>query len=547
MTPTASAAARTESSTPASASTTARSWAPIVLPVAVFALAAFAWLYEGRGVTFFIDEWQWIIGRHSPNEASLLQPFHNHLMAVPIAIHQALYRLVGIGSQVPYRVVLLGVHLTCSWLVFTYVRRRIPWQLALAAASVLAFYGYTWTITLWPISLGWAIATAAAVGALLLLDRDARRADAGAAALLVIGIASTSVAVAFVVGIAAEIVLKREWRRIWVVVVPVAVYGAWFLGYGSGTTEPGSLGAVVRFIEKLLAQTTGTLLGVQARGTWAHVTLGVVGAALAVTWYTLGRRTSPRVAGLVVALGSYTVLLALARATSGVTTWYSYPAAVLLLLLVAELLAGRLAASWLTFAVIMVAVWAIAWNLGEMRDAGDFLRGISQREQAELAVTDLVRDRVDPSFKPENYFLRDVTARAYFDVEDRYGSPAFSIAELRRSPRAARRAADGVLVRALKITPRIAGTPPVAAGCENLLGSHSKARTKGGILFVQGATSVSIGMFDDALQPLRSIGSGLATRVDLPVLPGAPQWSLRFETTGSVRLCTLPGSARGGL
>ena len=379
MTPTASAAAPTESSTPASASTTARSWAPIVLPVAVFALAAFAWLYEGRGVTFFIDEWQWIIGRHSPNEASLLQPFHNHLMAVPIAIHQALYRLVGIGSQVPYRVVLLGVHLTCSWLVFTYVRRRIPWQLALAAASVLAFYGYTWTITLWPISLGWAIATAAAVGALLLLDRDARRADAGAAALLVIGIASTSVAVAFVVGIAAEIVLKREWRRIWVVVVPVAVYGAWFLGYGSGTTEPGSLGAVVRFIEKLLAQTTGTLLGVQARGTWAHVTLGVVGAALAVTWYTLGRRTSPRVAGLVVALGSYTVLLALARATSGVTTWYSYPAAVLLLLLVGELLAGRLAASWLTFAVIVVAVWAIAWNLGEMRDAGDFLRGISQK------------------------------------------------------------------------------------------------------------------------------------------------------------------------
>jgi hypothetical protein len=100
-------------------------------------------------------------------------------------------------------------------------------------------------------------------------------------------------------------------------------------------------------------------------------------------------------------------------------------------------------------------------------------------------------------------------------------------------------------MRALKITPRIAGTPPAAARCAALLGSHPKARTKGGILFVQGATSVSIGMFDDALHHLGSIGSGRSTRIDLPVLPGAPQWSLGFETAGSVRLCTLPGNAGG--
>lgn len=540
MTPTASAAVRSDPSNPGSPSSPARAWATVALPIAVLGLAAFAWLYEGRGVTFFIDEWQWIIGRHSPSEASLLHPFNNHWMTVPIAIHQLLYRLVGIGSQVPYRVALLAVHLTTAWLLYTYLQRRVGRALALAGCAVFAFYGYAWTITMWPISLGWAIVTATAIGALLLVDRGTRRADIGASLLLLIGVASTSVAIAFVVGLAAELALRRAWRRVWIVIVPVFAYGVWFVAYGSGTSDYGSPGAMVRFIEKLLAQTAGTLLGTQARGTWANVTLGVVGLGFAALWFILGRPVTPRLVGLVVALGTYALVLAVARASFGVTSWYSYPSAVLVVLAFGELLRGRIAAPALTVLVIVVAAWAVAWNVGRMRDGGIELRAISRSERAELTATDLVRGRVAPTFKPENYFLRSVTAGAYFDVEDQFGTPAYSVAELQAAPRVARRAADDVLRRALKISPLVEGSTPVAAACETMAGPHVLAHTKGGIIFVQGATSVSIGMFDDGVQRLRSIGRGLTMHVTLPVLPGAPQWSLRVKAQGNVRVCTLP-------
>jgi hypothetical protein len=512
---------------------------------AMLALAAAAWLYEGRGVTFFIDEWQWIVHRHSPGEASLLEPFNNHWMAVPIGIHQVLYRVFGISSHVPYRGVTLAVHLTTSWLVYTYLRRRIGELLALAGAAVLAFYGFAWTVTMWPISLGWAIATAAAVGALLLVDRDTRRADAVACALLVIGVASTSVAVALVIGLAVELGLRRAWHRVWVVAVPLVVYAIWFVAYGSSSAESSSPRAILRFVESLLAQTVGTMLGINARvhtsgnvTTAAHVALGVVGAVFAVSWWRLGRPRTPRLVALVVSLAAYSAVLAVARASFGLpTTWYSYPALVLILLSFGELLQGRVAVPALTAALCVVALWAVAWNLGQMRDGGDEARRISQDEKAELAALDVVRGTVDPAFRPENFFLRDVTARAYFHVEDAYGTPAYSDAELRAAPLHARRAADRVLIRALGITPKLASPDvPVAAACDS-----GATTVRDGIVLIERASRVELGAFDGESVVFDHTGG--VTRLDLPNVHGGPPWSI--HATGALRICTLPSEAGG--
>jgi hypothetical protein len=138
-------------------------------------------LHAGRGVTFFLDEWEWIQSRTSPSAASLLEPFNDHWMSVPIAIHQGLYRVFGIGSHLPYRAVLLAGHLGAAFLLFCYLRTRVrPW-IALAAMTVFALYGYTAAIIVWPISLGWTIAVLCAIGALLLVDRKTVASDAGAA------------------------------------------------------------------------------------------------------------------------------------------------------------------------------------------------------------------------------------------------------------------------------------------------------------------------------------------------------------------------------
>ncbi|MSO79944.1 MAG: hypothetical protein EXQ79_10120 [Acidimicrobiia bacterium] len=528
-----------------------RDWIWAAAPAVVLVLAAVAWIHEGRGVTFFIDEWQWIIGRHSPSEASLLEPFNNHWMSVPIGIHQAFYRVFGIGSHLPYRLLMLAVHLTTSWLAFTYLRSRISKPLALVGCAVFAFYGYAWTITLWPISLGWAIATAVAVAAFLLVDRETRRADIAVSALLVVGVASTSVAVAFAVGIAAELAMRRAWRRLWIVVVPIVVYGAWFVAYGSGTSDSDSVGAVVKFVEALLARTVATLVGItpgvvegglEQVSTAAHIALAVALVAFVALWIVLGRPVTARLVGLVASLGAYSLALAVARASSsqgsyGVTTWYSYPAALLLILILGEMLRGRVVATRWTAVIAVVAIWALVWNIGEMVDGGDTLRGISRIEQAQLLATDLSVDRVPLGFHP-GVFLKDVTAGPYFRVEREYGTPAFTIAELRDAPLDARRAADDVIVRAMGVKTAGAGFEVPTPACT----SGAVQRVTSAVVLVEGGV-VKIGVFDRAGREIEGPG-GLVTRIDLPPL-GDPdlRWIIRAQ--GDARVCTLPGSAGG--
>ncbi len=529
-----------------------RDWVWAAAPVLVLALAAIAWIYEGRGVTFFIDEWQWIIGRSSPNEASLLEPFNNHWMSVPIGIHQAFYRLFGIDSHLPYRLLMLAVHLTTAWLAFTYLRSRISKPLALAGCAVFAFYGYALTITLWPISLGWAIATAVAVAAFLLVDRETRRADIATSAMLVVGVASTSVAVAFAVGIAAELAMRRAWRRLWIVIVPIVIYGAWFVAYGSGTSDSDSVGAILKFVEALLARTVATLVGVapgvvdgglEQVSTAAHVALAAALVGFVVLWVALGRPVTARLVGLVVSLGAYSGALAIARASTsqgsyGVTTWYSYPAAVLLILVLGEMLRGRIVTTRWTAVIVVVALWAIVWNLGEMRDGGDQLRRISRLEQAQLLALDLSVDRVPPSFAPPDSFLKDLTAGPYFNVEREYGTPAFTVAELRNAPRDARRAADETIIRAMGIESASAGFEVPTPSCT----FGAVQRVTSAVVLVEGGV-VKIGVFDRAGMAIEGPG-GLVTRIDLPPI-GDPdvRWIIRAQ--GNARVCTLPGSAGG--
>ncbi len=397
------------------------------------------------GTTFFYDEWIWIMQRRAFDSASLLEPFNNHLMAMPIATYAVFYRVFGLDSPLPYQLALLAGHLATCGLLYVYLRRRVGWWLALAGAAVLALFGYTWPVIIWPISLGWVYATTAGIGALLLVDRDSRRADVGAMVALLVGVASSGIAVPFVIGIGVELVVKRAWRRLYVALVPLVVFGAWYLAYASGTSDSGSVGDVVEFAEKLLAQTFGTMLGVDDRGTAAHVVLGLVFVGLVVLWFALGRPHSARLLGSAAALAAFTLLLSYSRATSGLTQWHSYAAAVFVLLLLGELLAGRSVGLVPTAIVLVVVAWSIVWNLGELADGSDLQRRRAEEMRAQLAAVELAGRSVDPDVRVGR-FLLETRAGPWLDVAAEYGSPAYSLAELRDAPRHARRAADRILV-----------------------------------------------------------------------------------------------------
>jgi len=535
--------ATVESSPPssdASAVTGAPDWLPVALVVGVLVVAAAFIVEAGRSTTFFYDEWIWIMQRRSPGSATLLEPFNNHLMALPIATYQVLFRVFGLDSQAPYRAVLLVGHLATCALLYAYLRSRVGWVLALAATAALACFGYAWAVIIWPISLGWVYATTAGIAALILVDRDTRRADVGAAAALLLGVASSGIAIPFVLGLTAELALRRTWRRLYVPGVALVVFGAWYLAYGTGTSDRGSAGQVLEFAEKLLAQTVGTLVGVDDRGTAAHVVLALVAVGLVALWFLVGRPHTPRLIGNAVALASFTALLSYSRATSGLTTWHSYAAAVFLLLTVGELLAGRSLGIVPTAAIGAVVVWSVVWNLGQLADGGDLQTSRAEQMRAQLAAVDLAGPLVHPQFKPGPLFL-ETRAGPYLDVAAEYGTPAYTIAGLRAAPPHARRAADVALVNGIGLqlaaaTVDMACTPVDPAGTgEAIVRSRAPSVL---IAASDGPAVVRAGAFAGRGAKVGVVPSDRAVLLEAPRLDHGVAWTVRVTTDGSIRVCT---------
>lgn len=513
----------------------------VVLPAVLLVAAGAVIIHAARGTTFFFDEWVWIVQRHSPSTASLLEPFNNHLMAVPIGAYQVMLRVVGLGSPVPYRLVLLVGHLLTCALLYVYLRRRIGTAAALAGAAVLAFFGYTWAVIIWPISLGWVIATAAGIGALLLVDRETVRSDLGASVLLTVGVASSGIAVPFVIGLAVEMGARRAWRRVWVPLVPLAVFGAWYLGYATGTSEGGSIGDVVSFAEKLLAQTVGTLVGVDDRGTAAHVVLALVAAGLVAAWCALGRPHGPRLLGNAAALAAFVGLLSISRAGSGLTTWHSYAAAVFVLLTVGELAAGRDLGKLVTIALALVAVWSVVWNIGELDDGADGQRARAQETRAQLAAVEAGGSLLDPE-APSGDLLLGVRNGPYLEVAHRYGSPAYSPEEMRSAPGFARRAADATLVQGLGIGLRPGPAPGPGAQCEIAERGRPlvlRARAITVLVEAEGVpATVSIAAYGGRGIELGRVVAGSPASLVAPDLSEAPGWTVRVTTLDRARVCT---------
>lgn len=520
----------------------------MVLPAIVLTIASAVIIHAARDTTFFFDEWIWIVQRHSPSTASLLEPFNNHLMAVPIAAYQVMMRVVGLGSPLPYRLVLLAGHVVTCALLYVYLHRRIASTAALAGTAILAFFGYTWAVIIWPISLGWVIATAAGIGALLLVDHDTRRSDLGAALALTLGIASSGIAVPFVIGLTVEMGARRAWRRAWVPLTPLAVFGAWYLGYATGTNEGGSLGDIVSFAEKLLAQTIGTLVGIDDRGTAAHIALGLIAVGLVAVWLAFGRPHGPRLIGNAAALAAFVGLLSISRAGSGLTTWHSYAAAVFVLLTLGELVAGRDLGKVATVAIAIAAAWSVVWNIGQLDDGADLQRGRAQVTRAQLAAVEAGGALLDPEARTGDLLL-GVRNGPYLEVAARYGSPAYSPDEVSDAPASARRAADDTLVQGLGITLLPGSAPGSGADCETAERGHPivlRASLVALVIEADGVpATVSIAAYGDRGIRLGRVVAGTPAVLTAPELPDAPGWTVRVTTLDRARVCVDEGEGSG--
>jgi hypothetical protein len=439
----------------------------------LMALAALNLYRKGLGLTFNYDEWNWVMNRRDWSLGVLLEPHNEHLVLVPVLIFKVLFVTVGLDNYAAYRLSVIAVHLMVAALVFVFARPRVGNFFALAAASLILFIGSAWQDVLWPLQIGYLLAVAAGVGMLMALARRDLSGDIVACALLVLGIASASVALPFAAAAAVAILWRRNgswrsrerWRRLWLVAIPLALYALWFVFYGNPNATPGAAHgfglvrqngpAVPAYGAEMAASATAGLAGLAID--WG-VPLVVAGLIVAM-WVASRQRLTSNVLALTTALLAFWGLTALLRAqlNDAASSRYIYPGAVLLVLLAVELVRGARPTPVSGAIVTSAVLVAVLGNYGMLRSGSLQLQDWSRYVRAELGALELAGPSTDPNYAPDSMRAPDITAGRYFAAVRELGSPADTPSEILAQAEPQREAADGVLVAALRFGVRPTG------------------------------------------------------------------------------------------
>jgi hypothetical protein len=416
-------------------------------------------------LTFMSDEWELLVVRRGWSAADLLDPFNEHIILAPAIVWKVLLAVFGMDSAMPFQLVAVGAFLLSVALLFAYLRPRVGEWPALIGAFLVLFLGAAFEDLLFAFQLGYYGAAAAGIGALIALDRGTRQGDRIACLLLVVSLAFSSLGIPFVAGALVHILLSSRPKlgRLYVALLPLELWGIWWLGWGHEAESNFSLGNLPDVPEYVLDSAAAgivSLLGLAtgdgSEADQPHLVYGQillllgVGAAVARLWR---RRAVP--AGLVVALAiglSFWGLTAmnLTEVRLATSSRYQYPSAVFLLLIAGELLRG-VRIDPRALAVAGVVALAAAWGGMSLmfREHEDRWLPASDSLKASLAALEIAGASGDPAYTVA--FSGNISAplSEYLDAVSEHGSPAFSAAELEERPEEDRASADATLAEAL--------------------------------------------------------------------------------------------------
>lgn len=592
-----------------------------LLGVAMAASAALIWAW-GQGLTLFGDEWGYAVRVATEPASTYLinPPAGKHLIAVPLLFYKGAFELWGISSDAPYQVAHIVLLLLCAGLFFMLARRRVGDWLAVMATSVLLFLGPAREVVATPLRIPSLISTAAGLGMLLLLERRDLKGDLGACLLLAVSLASLSTGYPFAAA-GAVLVLARpspeRWRRAWVFAIPVVLYLLWWLLEFDIGPDAQPLGRTLIdlpvYLGKSLAVSVLSVTGlVLTNSTGAlllplafYVVLGLLLLGL-LGWALVARLRrpeplSPFILAMAAGLLVFWTATAFAPGPERVpwASRYLYLDAVLLLLLLCELARG-LDVPWrltrTAWAVIATAfVISIAGNIRELHHEMGQLVEDSDYIRAGLTSMEIAGDRVEPSFRLDTVLstvtprrtsllgdslddnglpLGHLTAHGYQSVFAKYGSPAYSPAELPSQSPGLRRAADTVLVHAFglglhpietsvsgtgsapqPLTPDPSAWRSVGSGCVKLPSSSTASSAMlrletAGVAINAGSApvAVTIGRFADGTPvPLGAVAAGGTSALLIPADAegeASPlRWRIGLGDPGGASVCGLGGAS----
>jgi hypothetical protein len=537
-------------------------------------------LFWGSKLTFLLDDWEFLLFRRGFNADAILDPHGEHIVVVPVLIYKALLATFGMGSALPFRAVSTLLFLLSAVLLFVFLKRRVGEWPALAATAVVLFLGAAWEDLLWSFQIGYFGCMATGLGSLLALERDDRRGDRIAAALLSLGILLSSLGLSFIAAAAVQVLRRPDrWKRLYVIAIPAAVYAFWWLGWGHSAENAASFANlaktpafVLNGVAASLASASGLFLPAASESPggldWGRPLLVALSLLAAWRLYSLGR--APRWLWVVLAIGGSFWILAGLNQIPGrdpVASRYQYIGVVFVLLVAAELLRGIRFSPRLIVATIVIAAAAIAPNVYYLHQAYLSYRDTSQLEKADLGALDVARETVEPGFVlaediADTGYVH-VDAGSYFSAEDEFGTPAYSDEELLQASGPARYAADKVLFSALRAgvesvpASSLPGgeAPPasVEAGvatvpedaCVAVPGGPETPLLRlpaGGATVAAGSQPVEdikLERFSDEfpIDLQRGVESGAATAISIPADRSPVPWRMHVQTPATATVC----------
>lgn len=514
---------------------------------AVVLIYATAALWLTRNVTFTIDELAYFAESDGFAPGSIAAPFGGHLTAITRLFFEASLRLFG-PEHLPFQLLQIALVAAAAVLVFLLVRRRLGSEIALAGAVLLLFLGSTPEVLQGNTTM-WAQATVAGLAAFLTLDRRGRSADALACLLLVVAVLSFEVGVAFAIGAAAWIIAEGGWRRLWIAALPLALYGVWWiwaLKFDQGFTTAANVLLTPTYAADSLAAAAAALtgLGIDLSGEELSLPTVAVGwgrivAAAAVVAIGIGISRSRPTALFIGVIVFLSALWAAGALSFGIfrgpdSSRLAYPVAIGLMLLLAASFPAPMQSRRILIGALGLLAFAVPVNAWQMRERGADLRRQSDLVRARLAVIELERAVVPPTYS-EGFGI-PVQAARYLAASDRFGGLGFTLTELDSAPSDVRLATDETL--GAIVSPRI-----VAASSKDLRCDSSSDEVElapgGSIVRSEEGGALSLRRFADG--PSIEVGilaAGEAGTVELPLDGAGQPWIASTEPTSRLATCS---------
>ncbi|MFL6163859.1 MAG: hypothetical protein ACJ74U_16770 [Jatrophihabitantaceae bacterium] len=528
-------------------------------------------LHLGRHTSFFYDEWSWIQSRRGWRPANFLLGHNGHFVAVPVLVYHLLFATAGLRAYLPYRLVLLACHVGTCFLLYRYARLRLGPLVAVLPAGLMLMLGAAYQNLLWPFQITFIGALAFGLAGYLALDAEpTRRREVVGCLCLTAAIGCSGIGLAMLAGALVRVVLRKQWRRWWVVAVPAVVFLAWYLRYGDsgpGAPRPGGTASQLwRYLRGSYQSSVGGLTGhsvVQDRALAAW--LGALILLLVVLRLAVEARRRAVPVDLLAAIALGVVLWGLtaltrARLADFGASRYLYPGAIAVLLGAIEALRD-IRLPRLAVALLAVATAASVWTgLAQLRLGARSLTAVDTYARADFAA--LEHSKPDSGYLPNRRLLPVVTAGGYLSAIRGLGSPAMPFDQLPSQPPGARNDADRVLRQAGNLQRAPAGPQPtggtvltvgagvptdlsVIAGCQLVRPSAPAGPVAlrlqlpaAGITFSSpAAIRLRARRFGPTLATYGQLPAGQVTLLR-PLPDGVPvPWLIQLSSSAPVRLC----------